>query len=601
VTLGTWRNGAPLGTAVTAPKRFCLILVKPSHYDDDGYVIQWHRSPIPSNSLASLFGLAKDCSERGVLGDVSIDIHAFDETNTRIRPAKFAAMIREAGAGMVMLVGVQSNQMPRALDIARPLREQGIQVGIGGFHVSGTLSMLKGIDADVDRAKAMGISLFAGEAEGRFDTVLQDAAAGTLQPLYNYMDDLPGIEGTPIPLMAVERAQKTAGGVTSFDAGRGCPYQCSFCTIINVQGRKSRRRSPEDVEKIVRVNYAQGLRSFFITDDNFARNKDWEIILDRLIHLREVEKLNIGFIIQVDTLCHKLPNFVEKCARAGVRRVFIGLENINPANLAGAKKRQNKITEYRKMLLAWKSARVITYAGYILGFPNDTVESIMHDIDVIKRELPVDLLEFFYLTPLPGSEDHLKLTRAGAPLDPDMNKYDLNHVCTTHPKMSREQWNEAYRMAWQRYYTDEHIETVLKRVASVGANASNALFLITWFKGSIDFEHIHPLESGFMRKKSRLDRRPTLPREPVWRFYPRYWTEIATKTVQWVGLYLRLRRKYLAIKHDPNRFSYTDLAMTPVSDDEAETHELFQTDVAKAFIGHQAHVKSMQAGVEAPV
>ena len=162
-----------------------------------------------------------------------------------------------------------------------------------------------------------------------------------------------------------------------------------------------------------------------------------------------------------------------------------------------------------------------------------------------------------------------------------------------------EQWSEAYRAAWQRYYTNEHIETILKRVASVGANASNALFLITWFKGSIDFEHIHPLESGFMRKKSRLDRRPTLPAEPVWRFYPRYWTEIAT--VQWVSLYLRLRRKYLAIKHDPNRTAYTDLAMTPVSDDEAETHELFQTDVAKAFIGHQQHVKSVQAGAEAAV
>ena len=92
--------------------------------------------------------------------------------------------------------------------------------------------------------------------------------------------------------------------------------------------------------------------------------------------MREIERLNIGFIIQVDTLCHKLPNFIEKCARAGVRRVFIGLENINPDNLLGAKKRQNRITEYRKMLLAWKAARVITYAGYILGFPNDSPESI---------------------------------------------------------------------------------------------------------------------------------------------------------------------------------------------------------------------------------
>ena len=573
-------------------RRFCLVLIKPSHYDEDGYVIQWLRSPIPSNSLASLFGLAKDCADRAVLGDdVEFEIHAFDETNTRIRPIRLARMIEHAGAGMVMLVGVQSNQFPRALDIAAPLRARGIQVVIGGFHVSGTISMLNGVDPDLDRAKAMGVSLFAGEAEGRLDQVLQDATAAALKPLYNFMDELPGIQGTPIPLMAAERAQRTAGGVTSFDAGRGCPYQCSFCTIINVQGRKSRRRSPDDIEKIIRVNYAQGLRSFFVTDDNFARNKDWEPILDRLIHLRQVERLNIGFIIQVDTLCHKLPNFVAKCALAGVRRVFIGLENINPANLLGAKKRQNKITEYRTMLLAWKSARVITYAGYILGFPNDTLDSILHDIDVIKRELPVDLLEFFYLTPLPGSEDHLKLVRAGAPLDPDMNKYDLNHVCTTHPRMSRTEWDRAYRLAWQRYYTIDHIKTILQRVASVGANASNALFLITWFKGSIDLEKVHPLEGGFLRLKFRRDRRPGRPIEPMWRFYPQYAFEVVGKLVRWAWLYMRLRRIYLAIKRNPRRFEYTDLAMTPVADDETQTHELFRTDAAQAYIGEEQRLE----------
>ena len=112
-------------------RRFCLVLLKPSHYDDDGYVIQWRRSPIPSNSLASLYGLAKDCAERHVLGpDVDIDVHAFDETNTRIRPDRIARRIESAGTGMVMLVGVQSNQFPRALDIARPLRTRGIAVAI---------------------------------------------------------------------------------------------------------------------------------------------------------------------------------------------------------------------------------------------------------------------------------------------------------------------------------------------------------------------------------------------------------------------------------------------------------------------------------------
>ena len=195
-----------------------------------------------------------------------------------------------------------------------------------------------------------------------------------MKPLYNYMKDLPGLDGAPFPLLKRDRVKRTVGTTTSFDAGRGCPYQCSFCTIINVQGRKSRRRTPDDIEKIMRANLAQGLCRFFITDDNFARNKDWEAILDRLIQLREVEKHDFSFIIQVDTLCHKLPNFIEKCSRAGVKRVYIGLENINPANLLAAKKKQNKITEYRKMLLAWQTAGVLVYAGYITGFPDDTAE-----------------------------------------------------------------------------------------------------------------------------------------------------------------------------------------------------------------------------------
>src|SRR5687768_9004081 len=412
-------------------RRFCLVLVEPSHYVIDGYVIQSLRSPILSNSLAVLYGLALECAEQKILGEeCEFEIHAFDETNTHINPKKIISLIEKADDGMVMLVGVQSNQFPRALDIARPLREKNIKVAIGGFHVSGTMAMLKERDPSVQTAIDMGVTVFAGEAEGRLHQVLKDALYDQLQPVYNFMDDLPNIEGVATPVLPAERVYLTAGATTSFDAGRGCPFACSFCTIINVQGRKSRRRSPEDIERIVRVNVDQGLHSFFITDDNFARNKDWEPILDKLIDLREVENLKISFIIQVDTLSHKLPNFIEKCKRAGVKRVFIGLENINPESLLGAKKRQNKITDYRQMLLEWKRVGIVTYCGYILGFPGDTRESVIHDIEVIKRELPVDLLEFFYLTPLPGSEDHKRLHEAGIAMDDDLNKYDLNHDVT---------------------------------------------------------------------------------------------------------------------------------------------------------------------------
>ena len=565
-------------------KSFSLVLIKPSHYDDDGYVIQWFRSAIPSNSLAVLYGLALECKEHQIFGrNVDLQIHAFDETNSVIRPDKIATLIEAADDGMVMLVGVQSNQFPRALDIARPLRERNIKVAIGGFHVSGTMSMLKERDAGVQEALDMGVTVFAGEAEGRLEQVLKDAFHKSLQPVYNFMDDLPNIEGVATPLLPAERVHLTAGATTSFDAGRGCPFACSFCTIINVQGRKSRRRSPDDIERIVRVNVEQGLHSFFITDDNFARNKDWEAILDKLIDLREVHRLKISFIIQVDTLCHKLPGFIEKCKRAGVKRVFIGLENINPDSLLGAKKRQNKITDYRQMLLAWKQAGIVTYCGYILGFPGDTRESIIHDIEVIKRELPVDLLEFFYLTPLPGSEDHKKLHESGIAMDPDLNKYDLNHDVTGHPSMSREDWRATYRAAWETYYTDEHVETVLRRSIATGTSPGKTTFFIVWFKGCIDIERIHPLEGGFFRRKVRGNRRPCFEIESPLVFYPKYLFETLAKQLKWIALYTRMRLIYKRVKRDPRRFEYMDLALEPVTDHE-EDREMFQSEAAQNYL-----------------
>ncbi len=576
--------------------RFLLYLVKPSHYDDDGYVIQWARSAIPSNTLAVLHGLSEDCRARHALGGaVEIEIHALDETNTRIRPDRLARQIRKSGGrGLVGLVGVQSNQFPHAMDLARRLRLLGVQVAVGGFHVSGCLAMLPEMPGELRAAQALCVSLFAGEAEWRLDEVLRDAYAGKLKPLYNFMNDLPGLEGAPMPMLPAPSVMRTAGVVTSFDAGRGCPFQCSFCTIINVQGRKSRYRSPEDVEAIIRANLAQGIDHFFITDDNLARNRNWEPMFDRLIAMRRGEGLDFNFVIQVDTLCHRIPNFIEKAAAAGVRRVFIGLENINPESLAGAKKKQNRIAEYRAMLLKWKKVGCFTYAGYILGFPADTPDSILRDIKIIQRELPLDLLEFFCLTPLPGSEDHKKLAAAGTAMDPDLNKYDLEHVVTGHCAMSKRDWERAYRSAWDAYYTPEHMETVMRRAAAIGISPGKMMFLLIWFYGCVTIEKIHPLEGGYLRRKVRLDRRPGLPIEHPLRFYFHYFAGLVTKHVAIARLVWRMAAVRRAIKRDPDARRYTDQAMTPVTDEELDGLEMFNVttsaraaaDKAKKRLAH---------------
>jgi hypothetical protein len=582
-------------TDAPARRKFLLFLIKPSHYDDDGYVIQWLRSAIPSNSLAVLYGLVSDCNARKVLGDdVDIEAVAIDETNSRVRPQQIVNKIRRNGGfGMVGLIGVQSNQFPRSLDIARPLRAGGVQVCLGGFHVSGCMAMLPEMPDDMKEALALGVSLFAGEGEGRLDIVLQDAARGQLQPIYDFMKDLPGIEGAPLPHLPAERVGRTIGFLSSFDAGRGCPFQCSFCTIINVQGRKSRYRTADDVEALIRANTAQGIKYFMITDDNLARNKNWEAIFDRLIHLREVERLSFKFVIQVDTLCHKIPNFIEKAARAGVKRVFIGLENINPESLVGAKKKQNRIGDYREMLLAWKKARCFTYAGYILGFPTDTPESIVRDIKIIQRELPLDILEFFCLTPLPGSEDHKKLLLGGVPMDPDMNKYDLLHVTTGHPIMSKTDWEHAYRLAWETYYTPEHVATVLRRAAATRISTSTMLYLLLWFSGSMAFEGIHPLESGLIRRKVRRDRRPGFAIESPLIFYPKYAADLVMKHVKFARLFWKMYKVSRTIKRDPHARDYMDTALSPVTSSDLDLLEMFQVTEAARTVATKARARAM--------
>src|SRR5262245_550731 len=570
-------------------QRFQLVMIKPSHYDDDGYVIRWWRALTPSNSLAAIYGIAADCADRRVLGpDVAIDITAIDETNTRIDVPSLLRRFRTNGNfGLICLVGVQSNQYPRALDIARPFRDAGIAVAIGGFHVSGCISMLDGRAVDLDACRDMGICMFAGEAEDRFDIVLRDAAQRQLAPVYDFMKELPRIEGTPVPFLPKRYVVRTLGHSASFDAGRGCPYQCSFCTIINVQGRTSRYRSADDVEHLVRLNWMQGIQKFFITDDNFARNREWEAIFDRLIELREQDGIPLGLMIQVDTLCHKIPNFIEKAKRAGVTRVFIGLENINPDNLAAAKKRQNKITEYRKMLQAWKAQGIITLAGYILGFPADTPETIRRDIAIIQEELPLDIIEFFCLTPLPGSEDHQVLWKNGVAMDPDLNKYDVEHVCTAHPRMSQEQWEAIYREAWSLYYTPKHMATLLRRAVATGVPVNSLIKVLVNFATTVRLENVHPLQGGILRLKHPSERRPGLPRESAFTFWPRFVWETLSKHAIIIGMIARLLAVKFAITRDPAARNYTDVALSPVGEDDESTLDLLtSTTGAQEAVAH---------------
>jgi len=582
------------GAEVGSPtKRFAVTLLKPSRFDRDGYVVQWYKSAVPSNSLGCLCGLTRDCADRRVLGaDVDITYVAYDETNTVVSVKQLIADMRAADGALLCLVGVQSNQFPRAMHIARRFREAGIPVAIGGFHVSGCLSMLKGIPADIQEAIDLGCIIFAGEAEeGRFEALLKEVWAGTAKSIYNYMSALPSLANEPTPILPDYVLDRIVGTYSTFDSGRGCPYQCSFCSIINVQGRKSRWRTPDDIEALVRENWSRGVKRFLITDDNFARNKDWELVLDRLIKLQG-EGIKFKFFIQADALCHKTEGFIEKCAKAGCNWVYIGLENVNPENLMAAKKRQNKIWEYRKMLQEWKKHGVLVYAGYITGFPFDTAESIARDVEILKRELPIELIEFFYLTPLPGSEDHKRMTEAGTWMDPDMNKYALSERVTHHAKMTDEEWDRGYEAAWNAYYNREHVERIMRRAVAMGKPARKVVWPILWFWATHRVEGVHPLEAGHIRLKVRTERRPGMPIESPLIFYPKYAANFAWKAAHWLYLYGVISRIARKVEADPAKGRYVDTALMPAVDDReaGDELEMIRTHAASANKLQRAHI-----------
>ena len=565
----------------SGPSRFPIVLIKPSHYDDDGYVIQWLRSAMPSSALAVMHGLVQDCVRRKVLGEnVQVPVRVMDEDNTRIRTQKLARELKN-GQGLVILAGVQTSQFPRAMDIALPLRVAGVQVCMGGFHVSGSLALLGSVTPELQEAMNLGISLFAGEAEGgRLDAVLRDAWRGELKPLYNYVKDPPPLEGAPAPTLPSRAMRKTLGKYASFDAGRGCPFECSFCTIINVEGEKSRRRTVDEIERIVRENLKHGVSRFFITDDNFSRNPDWEAVFDRLIEMREGEGLNLRFILQVDAMCHRLAGFIQKAARAGVKRVFVGIESLHPASLTGVKKNPNQPAEYRKMLQAWKQAGVIVFAGYIVGFPGETPASVLRDIRILQKELAIDLLEPHCLTALPGSEFHRDLHQAGAFLEPDLNRYDLEHVTTRHATMTAEQWARLYQDSWKAFYTREHMETVLRRAAATGISLNILMILLLSFHFCAVYEGLNPMQGGYLRRKYRSDRRPSMAKEGRLRFWTRYGSELASKHWKMLRLYLHFRRFVAQLGISGDAKNYRDIALTPDAEIDATELETLLTHIA---------------------
>lgn len=536
-----------------------VVYILCSTYDDDGYVLRYLRGILPSNSLACLKSLTRAVADSGELGDeIDVEIEIYDDTVQRIPVKRIARANRQPDTQVVVgLVGVQTNQFERASDLALELRGLGVPVMIGGFHVSGMLAMFKEPTPDLQRLLDRGVTLVKGEAEapGALAGILRDAAAGELRPIYD-IKELPDLTNAPAPEPDLEYLRHfKCHNMGTLDTSRGCPFNCSFCTIINVQGRRLRNRSASCILDAIRTNYARGIVMWFFTDDNFSRSPVWEEVFDGLAAMR-AEGIDIRFMMQVDTRAYLIPRFAEKARDAGCYMAFIGMETVNPENIESMGKVQNDVEDYAHMVRCWHDHEVLVHVGYIIGLPHDTRESVRRDIDTLMNEILVDEASFFMLTPLPGSADHERMVRERIPIEADLNNYDSLHETFRHPRMAPGEWLETYHEAWESFYSKESITNMLLRTPR--KHYWQMFWIGVWYRYSA-LTRSHPMFTGLVRLKDRCSRRPMFPREGLLRYGWRRLRDMASMARTYARLFLEFQEIWL-LTRDPDDPRYATLA-----------------------------------------
>jgi radical SAM superfamily enzyme YgiQ (UPF0313 family) len=517
-------------------RQLVVLLVEVTKYDNEGYLIQFYKGVLPCNTLAALWSLTQAAFTSPELDGLQCRVLAFNERTMR-GGVDARQVMRSLSAPdtkvVVALVGVQTNMFPRAMEVALAFKAQGASVLMGGFHISGSITMLHDgngeskipcpriMPPECIELMERGVILFHGEAEGVWHQILGDIVRDEAKPLYR--GGRPALTAAPLPEYPANYFKGFFGRMHTLDTGRGCPFSCSFCTIINVQGHDPRYRSVESI--LSRVRRACGEERnpfFFFTDDNFARNPYWKGVLHGLIRLRE-EGLAFHFMVEADLVAWKMPEFVELLGQAGCNQVFMGVETVRQETLNAARKRQNKVREYADMCERYHEFGIACHAGYILGFPNDTPQTIAEDVETLKG-IGFDQVSFFILTPLPGSEDHIRQYMANVPMDEDLNNYDSFQPVTDHPLMSRSEWQEAYNRAWRQFYTPRQMSAALRRISRKEYWGMFRNFL--WYRWSAVVEGVHPMMAGFVRHKHYASRRPQAPKmsriehsvHEIWRF-----------------------------------------------------------------------------------
>lgn len=467
-----------------------VVVLKPSKYLEDGYVERFRWGFMPNSTVPYVRSMTP-----AKVGDTPIEVHTVDEyVHTDL---KYLSLLKPAHQGrtLLALVGVQSHQFHRALDLAALARENGCMAVIGGPHA---------MTCDTSPMHGSGVSFALAEAELVWMEILEDAAEGKLKPVYGqqrrWQQELEAPVVVPPGPKDLSRYVVSMMGLYP---ARGCPFLCNFCSVTKIAGRKIRSQSLSTTMASLRAAKEAGVKTIMFTSDNFNKYPEAEALLEAMIE----EQLGLDFFVQCDTQIARQEPLIKLLAKAGCFQMFIGVESFNRETLLAAHKGQNRPGMYREIVNLCRKHGISSHFSNIIGFPQDTAESIHEHLDVL-REMNPSWASFYILCPIPGTEQYDDFLAQGLITEKNLDRFDTTSLTWQHPSLSRQELSDLLFKCYRKFYSaghaihnvrDEigfHAPGVVKR--SIGSLAMSLFCRYSaWRK-------LHPMSGGIRRV--RLDK-----------------------------------------------------------------------------------------------
>ena len=329
----------------------------------------------------------------------------------------------------------------RAYEIASKFREKGVTVVLGGPHPS----------LMYDEASEYADSVVIGEAEGAWEKLLSDYmknGKSGLKPSYKN-ESRPDLTVIPFPRRDFLKSMGNYAFTNLLHVSRGCPYNCSFCSVKYLLGSKPRHRPVSDMVEQIKAIRKDSLigKVFIFLDDNIMVNGRYAKEF-----FKELAALDIMWISQTSVNSTDDDELVELAGKSGCIALFIGLESISEDSLDEVGKSQNKIGYYEQAVQKLHRNGIFVEGAFIFGFDSDKKDVFEKTVKYAKK-LRLDGVQFSILTPLPGTDFYKKIEAENRFIDKDWSKYDCAQVVFRPLHMSPEELEAGLSWAYKKTYS----------------------------------------------------------------------------------------------------------------------------------------------------